>query len=259
MCQGNTETYPGAHVEYSFHIVGVTFEPFSVPLSDPRFTEARFIMREGVNPEDNNCTLMLFLGPVVSIEDADQIADSIKDQLLELFSLIVGCRVSRTRIVGHNLVPRPGEGGQIHGIFPVLRLRLSGHSEPRRLANDEIHSIEIAFSRISTFGEGSLLRIFRYAMDADDEIVKFLMLYLILNLLRSLQREIDELIIAIAPGVDQTPDPRNPSVWETCYTRLRNEIMHRDVDHEATRQEISQRVYEFTNIVRTAIRQEYHL
>lgn len=46
---------------------------------------------------------------------------------------------------------------------------------------------------------------------------------------------------------------------ETCYTRLRNEITHRNVDQEATHQEISWRILGLMNIVRNAIRQEYNI
>ena len=56
-------------------------------------------------------------------------------------------------------------------------------------------------------------------MNIDDEVAKFIMLCLMLYLLRSNQREIDELIRAINPSVEQTPDPRNLSGMETCYTR----------------------------------------
>lgn len=259
MCQRTIEPYPGAHVEYSFRILEMTFEPFSVSLNDPRITEVRFANLETDDPEENNCTMTLMLGLVTSIEEADQLADSIKDRLFEFFSLILGCGVGRTRLIGHNLVPRPGEGGQMHVILPTIRVHAIGHSTPRRLTNHDIRSLQDAFSRVYTVGGGSLLRIFRYAMNIDDEVSKFLMLYLILYLLRSNQREVDELIRAIEPTVDQTPNPRNPILMETCYTRLRNEITHRDVDHEATRQEILQRIHDLTNIVRAAIRQEYQL
>jgi hypothetical protein len=259
MCQGTTEIYPGAHVEYSFRIQEVTFEPFSIPLNDPRITEVRFTRLETDDPEENNCTMILILGPVTSIEEADQLADSIKDRLLEFFSLIIGCRVGRTRRIGHNLVPRPGEGGQMHGILPAIRIQAIGYTAPRLLTNNDIRSLQYAFSLVNTVGGCSLLRIFRHAMNIDDEVSRFLMLYLVLYLLRSNQRHVDELIRAIDPTVDQTPDPRNPSVNETCYTRLRNEITHRDVDHESTRQEILQRTNDLTNIVRAAIRQEYQL
>jgi hypothetical protein len=251
--------YPGAHVEYSFNIQDITFEPFTISLSDRRVTEVRFKRLEKDNPREDNCTMMLMLGPVASIEEAGRVADEVKEQLLEIFSLIVTCRVGKTRRIGRNLVPRLGEGGQIHGILPAERVNISIHSEPRSLTDDDIKELRTAFSKYVSMQQTSLLRVFRHAMDNDDTVARFLMLYLILYLLRSNQPEIDNLIRSIDPNVDETPDPRNVGAMETCYTRLRNEITHRDVDHEATRQEISRRILGLTSIVRTAIRQEYNI
>jgi len=259
MCQSKPELYPGAHVEYSFRILEVTFEPFSIPLSDPRITEVRFSIRKTDDSEKNNCSMAVMLGPVKSIEEADQLANSIKDKLFELFSLLIGCAIGIPRLIGHGLVPRPGEGGQIHLIAHKAKLHMTGGSSPRKLTNGDIHSLSNAFSKLNTVGGSSLLRIFKYAMNIDDEVSKFLMLYLILYLLRSTQRDVDALIRLIDPAVAQSPDPRSPNLMETCFTRLRNEITHRDVDHEATRKEISHRIYDLIKIVRTAIKQEYQL
>lgn len=208
---GYSDMYPGAHVEYSFNVQDVTFEPFSIPLSGQKVNEVRFKRLERVDPREDNCTMMLMLGPVASIDEADRVADDVKDQLLEKFSLIVACRVGRTRRIGHNLVPRPGQGGQMHLILPAERMSGSGHSEPRRLTDDDIEQLRTAFSRYVSIQEPSLLRVFRHAMDNDDTVGRFLMLYLILYLLRSTQREIDNLIRSIDPNVDDTSDPRNPA------------------------------------------------
>jgi hypothetical protein len=256
---GYSHMYPGAHVEYSFKVQDVTFEPFSIPLSGQKVNEVRFKRLERDDPREDNCTMMLMLGPVASIDEADRVADEVKEQLLEIFSLIITCRVGRTRRVGHNLVPRLGEGGQIHGILPAERVSISIHSEPRSLTDDDIKELRTAFSRYVPMQQTSLLRVFRHAMDNDDAVARFLMLYLILYLLQPNQREVDNLIKSIDPNVDETPDPRHVGAMETCYTRLRNEITHRDVDQGATRQEISWRIHGLTNIVRTAIRREYNI
>jgi hypothetical protein len=253
------DIYPGLHVEYSFNIQDVTFEPFNITLSGSRVTEVRFGRLERNDHHANNCTMMLILGPVTSIDEADRVADTVKDQLLEIFSLIIGCRVGRTQRIGHNLVPRPGEGGQMHAISPAIRASASLPTEPRILTDADINELQAAFSRYVSLQQTSLLRVFRHAMDNDDAVARFLMLYLILYLLQSNQREVDNLIRSIDPNVDETPDPRNPGAMETYYTRLRNEITHRDVDHEVTRQEISRRIHDLINIVRTAIRQEYNI
>lgn len=256
--------YPGAHVEYSFNIQDVTFEPFTIHLSGSRVTEVQFMRLERDDLQENNCTMMLMLGPVASIDEADRLADGVKDQLLDVFTLMIGCKIGKTRRVGHNLVPRSGEGGQLHGILPSTTIHASGHTEPRHLTSNDINSLRDVFKRISSLQQTSLLRIFRHALQIDDEIAKFIVLYLILDVItarggRSNQGNIDARIRSIAPNVDQSQDPRRPNVMETCYTRLRNEINHRDVDHDVTRLEISQKIHDFTNIVRIAIRQEYSI
>lgn len=261
---GTADMYPGAYVEYSFNIQDVTFESFTIPLSGSRVTEVQFAQMERDDRQENNCTMMLMLGPVASIDEADRLADVMKDQLLDMFSLIIGCRVGRTQRIGHNLVPRPGEGGESHGILPAMTSHASGHSEPSYLTSNDIDNLRDAFLRGASLQQTSLLRIFRHALNIYDNVARFLLLYLILDVItarggRSNQRDIDAIIRSIHPGIDQSPDPRNPNVMETCYTRLRNEMNHRDVDHDATRLEISQRIHDFTNIARTAIRQEYNI
>lgn len=96
-------------------------------------------------------------------------------------------------------------------------------------------------------------RIFRYAICADEPIVQFMMLYLILCDICENQSGVDRYVMEISPNTDQTQSPHSGRP-ETIYTKLRNEITHRtNISLELTRNEIINNISEFKRIVHRAI------
>jgi hypothetical protein len=87
---------------------------------------------------------------------------------------------------------------------------------------------------------------FREAQQSLSPVEEFMHLYHILLWLCNQQyqdekqKRVDDFIKSEDPAVPQTPDPRDPSVKETVYTRLRNELGHKrkGVDLDRTKNEM---------------------
>lgn len=78
---------------------------------------------------------------------------------------------------------------------------------------------------------------------------------ILLQLHNDNQGQGDNFIRGEIPTVSQSPSPRNPSVMETTYTRLRNEVGHirAGVTPEQTRTEIEGNVAGLQALVKVAI------
>lgn len=100
------------------------------------------------------------------------------------------------------------------------------------------------------------LATFRAALGCNDPIGQFLCLYgILMTVAGDDQRAIDVLIERHEPGQIRTPRPDRPTVQETPYTRLRNEVAHRLRTRTvgAIRAEMEQRCPNLIAIVRRAI------
>lgn len=249
--------YPGAHVKYAVDIFGVTFEPFSCNPPNKKLKEVTFEKEEPGNPLNTKCFMTFHLGPVSSLEEAKKISELEKDSLLDIVSFEMLAKITKPRCVEHNLMPRPGEGAQFHGIIPPLQMRLTGFTGDRKVNKGEIKNIQEHINHTPSKNE-RLLRLFRRALLIDDVVSQFLMLYLILDVKigvqRGAQQKIDDLLRYLNPTIEESPYPRKPSLKETCYTRLRNEITHRGTDPEKTIGEILERSYDFKHLVKLAIK-----
>lgn len=250
--------YPGAHVRYSFALTGITFKPFSCSIDNPSIKEVIFEKSEFENPLNNECWMTINFGPVGSLEEAEKISDPLKEELLDVLSLELGAKVGKAKLIGWGIIPRPGEGGIIHIFAPRPQVFITGHSEDRKLCTEEITKIQDIFSS-KTYSKNTIpLRLFRDVLLLDDEIARFIMLYSIIDIItskgsKSDQKEIDKSIMQVEALTVRTKSPYT-GVLETCYTRLRNEVNHRDKDVEATISEISSRLYDFQRIVQKIIK-----
>ena len=249
--------YPGAHVKYALDIFGVTFEPFSCNPPDKKIKEVTFQKEELGNPLNPKCFMTFHFGPVSSLEEAKKISEFEKDSLLDIVSFEMLAKIGSPRCVGHNLIPRPGEGAQVHLIMPAIQVKGTGFTGDRELKKSEVKDIQEHIGKTAAKKE-RLLRLFRRAMLIDDAVSQFLMLYLILDVKLGGQKggqgKIDGLLRSLNPAIEQSPDPRKPSLKETCYTRLRNEITHRGTNPDKTIDEIIQRSYDFKHLVKLALK-----
>lgn len=103
--------------------------------------------------------------------------------------------------------------------------------------------------------------LYRVAMQATDNVDRYMSLYRILSLLcpnpkGEEKQEFVDLFIEQETSEKRThPRPDKPHIKETVYSKLRNEVGHtrKGVDLAHTRQGMDARVYELAKIVRKAI------
>jgi hypothetical protein len=253
----NSTLYPGAHLKYSFDLPGIAFKSFSCSVDNPEIKEVIFQKVEEDNPTNRKCWMILNIGPVSSLEEAEKIGNSLKEELLDRLSLLLGTKVGKAKLIGYGLIPKPGEGAQGHFRAPALQMRGASHTEDRRLSKEDIDKVRNSLVKTS-LTENFLPKLFRYALQIEDELVRFMMFYLVLlSICEDNQVKVDDLILKIDPSTDYSVSPYNKRINETCYTRLRNEIAHyRSIKPEATQSEISERLCEFQRIVWMSIMEE---
>jgi hypothetical protein len=249
--------YPGAHVKYAVDIFGVTFEPFSCNPPNKKVKEVTFEKEEPGNPLNTKCFMTFHFGPVSSLEEAKKISELEKESLLDIASFEMLAKIGKPRYVEHNLMPRLGEGAQFHGIIPPLQMQGAGFTGDREVNKGEIKNIQEHIKHTASKNE-RLLRLFRWALLIDDAVSQFLVLYLILDVKigvqHNAQQKIDDLLRSLNSTIEESPNPRKLICKETCYTRLRNEIIHRGTDPEETFGEILERSYDFKHLVKLAIK-----
>jgi len=97
---------------------------------------------------------------------------------------------------------------------------------------------------------------YRFACNQSDAVARFMFLYnILLQLHGDNQGQVDNFVRGETPTVPQSLSPHNPSVTETIYTRLRNEVGHRraGITPEQTRTEIEDNIAGLQALVKVAI------
>lgn len=97
---------------------------------------------------------------------------------------------------------------------------------------------------------------FRFAIRESDPVSRYLFLYnILLQIHDDSQKNVDNFIRTENPQVQQSPRPDEPSIIETIFTRLRNEVGHArpNVIPANTRKEISENVAQLQSLVKKAI------
>lgn len=252
-------------MKYAFELFGKTFEPFSCSVTHKTIKELFFEKADPDNHSDSTFWMTFNFGPISSLEEAQNISDSIKEQILDKLSFELGVKIEKARLIEHNVNPRPGEGMHFNIILPALQVHGTISSEPRKLVATEIVKIQEIVKKEANDKQNTLLKLYRHALNIDDIGAQFLMLYLILDIMtakndQSNQTDIDNLILSIDPSTPQSPHPLKRNSLETIYTKLRNEMIHREfdhqgatVDHATTRDEMLNWIDKFRKIVKAAI------
>jgi hypothetical protein len=220
-------------------------------------SNTRELVIEKVNPVDEfdpEWRMTVHFGPVHSIEEVDETGNAIEDDIFDMLSFTLNTKIVGIRLAGHGLTPRPGEGGSAHLLLPPCECNATGRVGGFRLSNNNVQEVQDALSRISISRHKPLISLFRHAIGADEPIVQFLILYLILYDRYGNQHEVDRQIVLHEPATPQSISPHGGKP-ETIYTRLRNEITHRtNVSPETTRAEIMDNLDGFRMIVHRIIK-----
>lgn len=260
--------YPSAHIEYSFKMHVSHDTPLPLQVTHPRVKEATLRKKKPEEQLDSEWLMTIHFGPVCSMDQVKEIGNMIKDDILDILSFTLKTKIEEVTMVGSGLAPRSGERGIVHALFPFSwKIDAHGQAGTSKLSDDNIREIRDALSQIPNGRPRYLIRLFRYSINADDPVVQFLFLYLILYQLYENQDQVDKSIMNIAPNTLSSTKPKEAHQAkslskgkpaknkETIFTRLRNEIAHgREVDLEVTRREIITHLDEFRAIVHTALK-----
>lgn len=250
--------YPAGYIRYAFMMHAAYDQIIPCNIDHSNVTGIVFEKVTPTDPLDDEWHMTIHVGAVISIEEVRQISSAIKDDIFDIVSLMLNTRISGVRVVENGLTPRDGEGGIAHLLVPLLQGSATGSSDGYPLSSTDIQNIQDALARISSLKKKTPLRLFRIAASADEPLVQFQILYLTLEILHNgCQKTIDRFIMSDSPNTSQTPDPRrkNKGVLETVYTRLRNEIAHREsFALDTTGAEIRNCMDEFRKIVNRAVK-----
>jgi len=162
--------------------------------------------------------------------------------------LRLNTRIAGIRLAAHGLTPRPEEGIIAHLLLPAIECKGTARSGGFRLSNNNVQEVQDALSRIPISQHKPLISLFRHAIGADEPVVQFLILYLILYDRYGNQHEVDRQVMLHEPATPRSISPHDGR-QETIYTRLRNEIIHRTNAPDTTRAEIIDNLDGFRIIV----------
>lgn len=194
--------HPGGEAQYSFRMFAVYEQPICCTTTDPRVVECVFSKVDTADPFDPAWQLRIQLGPVHSIEEVDEIGNASKDEIFDQLSLAFKIKIDQIRMIGHSLVPMPGGGGSAYLIFPMMAGTAEGRVGGRQLLADDVQVLQAILAKSRPLPNPTLVALYRSALGADDPVVKFLMLYLILYELsgNGKQTRVDDLIRKYAPS-----------------------------------------------------------
>jgi hypothetical protein len=250
----HSSLYPAGHIRYAFKMHVAHDIAITCKVAHPKVRE---LVLEKVTPADEfdaEWIMTIHFGSVNSIEEVDEVGNSIKDDIIDMLSFILNTKIAETKLVGHGLTPRPGEGGIAHLLLPSPKFGGTGKVGGFRLSSENIQEVQNAVSRISGLKHKPLISLFRHAISTDEPLVQFMIFYLILYEMYRTQPAVDRYIMNVAPSTPQSisPHTRKP---ETIYTKLRNEITHRTSGGlEITKAEIVNHLDEFRVIVHRAVK-----
>jgi len=241
-------------------------DTLSFKIAHPKVIEVTFRKKRPEEQFDPEWLMTIHLGPVSSMDEVKETGDAIKDDILDMLSLTLKSKINEVIMVGSILAPRSGQGGVVDAVLPFSwKIDAHGRTETWRLRDNNIREIQHGLLKIPGVKHRYLIRLFRLAINADDPVIQFLFLYLILYQMYENQDKVDEAILKIAPNTLSGAKPTKKgaqakslskkSSAETIFTRLRNEISHgRGVDPEVTKKEIITHLDEFRTIVHTALK-----
>lgn len=245
--------YLGGHIEYSFEMHVDHRQSINCQIDGSRIKEIIFNKSLPEDQFDYKWRLIIIFSEVSSIEEVDSVGVEIKDSIFNLLSFELKVGIYNIRQTGHGVIPKEGEGSQCHMIMPAMTCNGVMKSGGRKLSQTEINELGELLFKSEILNNNPLVSIFSYAVRAEEPIVQFMLLYLILYELYKDQKSVDKFIMEVSPNTVQIQSPYNRKL-ETVFTKLRNEITHRvDSSPEETRNGIISNMIGLKDIAHVAI------
>jgi hypothetical protein len=229
---------------------GVTFPVVEFNVNEPCVGKVEI---EG--PTGREVRTTVYLTKVTNEPDGISIATKLHRAVLDRISFTYEVALENGRIIesGFEPVDPPPPGDYRitpatgHHVIDGQDVRFERGLSKDRLKN-ELESQAPA-------GENNF-SLFRSALQSTSQVEKFMHLYnILLMIFRDDQRRVDDFIRNEKPSVPQTPRPDKPRVFETVYSRLRNELGHhrKGVDLAQTKKEMTARLGELIALTKRAI------
>lgn len=252
--------HPGGKAKYSFRMFAAYEQPIVCTVIDPRVVDCTFTKENTEDRFDAAWCLTIRLGSVQSIEEVKDICDTTSSKIFDRMSLALHIKIDQIKMIAHSLMPLPDGGFTADLIFPMMTLDAECRAGGRKLLADDVHVLRADLTNPHPSPNPTLVALYRSALCADDPVVKFLMLYLILYELsgNDKQGKVDCLILKHSPQTEMRASGKTgkngANNKETIYTRLRNEVTHRtEAKPEDNRREIVSNLDTFESIVRDSL------
>jgi hypothetical protein len=231
---------------------GISFPSFDFNLTEPGVDKV-----EIEAPNGDVIRLRVYFAAVASHDRAKELAAKVSVAALNRIAFHHQVVIVNDRITSLSLSSATDSDADGARMAASATLVMVTEASRLVLGYPTAEPVKSQLEQISPPGEHNYA-LFRSAMQATGTVKEFMILYnVLLQILGDNQPAVDAFILKEDPGVPVTPsrNPRNPSVMETVYTRLRNEIGHRrpGVKLETTRAEMASRVAGLRALTKRAI------
>jgi hypothetical protein len=202
----------------------------------------------------------VMLADISSIDDLQAHALAAITMVLDFMAVELSIAIRRISILDVSLTSEGVEEAIGHVRIPALQAHGFGTTQLPTIASPQVDYLRELLNKPDLQHRTPEARLFREALSAEEPLVQFMVLYLILEIRFQRQREIDAFILRSDPSTATTPDPRQGREGrvETIYTRLRNEMAHREnFNIDATTVQIRNCLDRLRLIVREAVKESF--
>lgn len=149
--------------------------------------------------------------------------------LLARMSALLNARVFPEQYIGERLPLRSEEQSEraIYRVSRTITTPMDTPFPPPRKAEAEELAKLMRLAAQPWNSSDLILALFRTALIQAETLGRFMLLYqCLLQIVDDRQQGVDNLILDLRPHTAVSPSPLRPSISETLYTRLRNEVAH---------------------------------
>jgi hypothetical protein len=197
---------------------------------------------------------------IATPEAGVDIATKVHMVTLDRISFSHDLAIENGRITESQFSPTdPPPAGQIRITPGTEHMNFYTDAAKVRLGLPDITGLKAELEKPAPPGERNF-RLFRSALQSGSPVEKFMHLYNILLMFfdddqPGAQGRLDDFVRKERPGVSENVHPKFAGVYETVYTRLRNELGHhrQNVNLDQTKSEMTARLGELIDLTKRAI------